>query len=135
MELGRHVPSLVLIPAPSAALIMEESPEASPLAGSRASVEVFTEEAVSTGAAVSTAVEALTVAEVTGNSVLFVENNLRNGEPNDAHGESDNRDIFRTEAQLDGCASRSCIPGGGRLSMESRAEIGTKNLFVTATSE
>src|SRR5713101_1614910 len=129
MELGRHVPSLVLIPAPSAALIMEESPEASPLAGSRASVEVFTEEAV------STAVEALTVAEVTGNSVLFVENNLRNGEPNDAHGESDNRDIFRTEAQLDGCASRSCIPGGGRLSMESRAEIGTKNLFVTARSE
>src|SRR6266849_6520242 len=134
MELRRHVLSLVLIPARLAALIMEESPEASPLAGSRASVEVSTEEAVSTGEAVSTAVE-VTLAEVTGNSVLFVENNLRNGEPNHAHGESDNRDIFWTEAQLDGCASCSCIPGGGRLSMESRAEIGTKNLFVTARSE
>src|SRR5690349_20166139 len=48
----RHMPSLVPILARSAALIMEEPPEAFPHAGSRASVEV------------STAAEAFTVAAV-----------------------------------------------------------------------
>ncbi len=83
------MPSLVVIPARSAALIMEELREGFPLAGSRASAEE-----------VSTAVgvEAFTAAEATGNSVPFLESNLRNGERNHAHDESDHRDIFQTEA-------------------------------------
>ena len=62
--------SLVVIPAHSAALIMEELREGSPLAGSRASAAVFT----AAEAFTVVAVEAFTVAEVTeaeatGNSV------------------------------------------------------------------
>ena len=37
-----HISSLVVVPARSAALIMEESREGSPLAGSRASAEAST---------------------------------------------------------------------------------------------
>ena len=59
--------SLVVIPARSAALIMEESPEDSPLAGSRA-LAVFTAAEVSTGVEAFT-VEEVTAAEVTGNPV------------------------------------------------------------------
>ena len=80
--------SLVVIPARSAALIMEELREGFPLAGSRASAAAFMEEAVSTPAEVST------VAEVTGNSVSFIKRNLRYGERNHAHDESDTRNVF-----------------------------------------
>src|ERR1700682_4678236 len=123
--------SLVVIPARSAALIMEELREGFPLAGSRASA------ADSTAAEVSTAVgvEAFTVAGVTGNSVSFIENNSRYGEPNHARNESDNRDIFQAEAQLHGRASRSCIAGDGLLSIESRSEAGTNRLFVPGRGE
>jgi hypothetical protein len=68
-DLRRHMSNLAAIPAHLAASIMEEFPEASPLAGSRVS-------AAPTEAEVSTAVvaEAFTVAaevtaEATGNSV------------------------------------------------------------------
>ena len=63
IRLRHRMPSLVPILARSAALIMEEPPEAFPHAGSRASVEVSTEEAVSMVAEV----EAFTVAEAAGN--------------------------------------------------------------------
>src|SRR6266852_8543271 len=112
--------SPVVIPARSAALIMEELPEGFPLAGSRASAEVST----------AVGVEAFTVAGVTGNSLSFIGNNLRYGEPNHARNESDNRDILQAEAQLHRCASRSCIASGGLLSIESRSEVGANNLFV-----
>ncbi len=55
--------SLVVIPVRSAALVTEVSPEDSRLAGSRASVEASTEEAVSMVAEV----EAFTVAEAAAN--------------------------------------------------------------------
>ena len=58
------MPSLAAIPARSAALIMEELPGDSPLAGSRASA-VFTAEEVST----AEGVEAFTVAEATAAAV------------------------------------------------------------------
>jgi hypothetical protein len=57
------MPKLVRIPEHSAALIMEEYREASPLAGSRALGEALMEEAVSTVA------EVVTEAAVTGNSI------------------------------------------------------------------
>jgi len=56
MDPRRRMPSLAAIPARLVALIMEESPEDSPLAGSRASVAF-------------TAAEAFMVAEVTGAEV------------------------------------------------------------------
>src|SRR5216684_195704 len=56
-----HTPSQVRIPVHSAALIMEESREAFPHGGSRASVEVFTVAAV------------VTLAVVTGNSVALLQ--------------------------------------------------------------
>jgi len=64
MDLRRRMSSLVVIPARSAVLIMEELREGFPLAGNRAS-------AAFTAAEVSTAVgaEAFTVAGATGNSV------------------------------------------------------------------
>src|SRR5713226_1512129 len=65
-----HMPSLVSIPARLAALIMEELREASPLAGSRASVEVSTEAEVFTVGA------AFTVAEVAGNSIPLLRKQL-----------------------------------------------------------
>src|ERR1700682_5695858 len=123
--------SLVVIPARSAALIMEELREGFPLAGSRASAADFTAAEVST----AVGVEAFTVAGVTGNPVSFIENNLRYGEPNHARNESDNRDIFEAEVQLHGYASRSCIAGGGLLSIESRSDLGTGDLFVPVESE
>jgi hypothetical protein len=58
-----HMLRLVHIRVHSAALIMEESREASPLAGSRALAEVSTE------AAAFTEAEAVTVVAVTGNSI------------------------------------------------------------------
>jgi hypothetical protein len=62
----RHrISSLVAIPAHSVALITEESPEDSPLAGSRASAVAFMAAEVSTGVGV----EAFTVAEAAGNPV------------------------------------------------------------------
>jgi hypothetical protein len=88
------MPSLVVIPARSAALIMEELREGFPLAGSRASAE---EVSTAVGVEAFTAAE-VTAAEATGNSVPFLESNLRNGERNHAHDESDHRDIFQTEA-------------------------------------
>ena len=63
MDPWRRMSSLVVIPARSAALITEVSLEDSRLVGSRASVEVSTEEAVSMVAEV----EAFTVAEAAGN--------------------------------------------------------------------
>jgi len=57
------MPSLAAIPARLVALIMEESPEDSPLAGSRASVAF-------TAAEASTEVEAFMAAEVTGAEVV-----------------------------------------------------------------
>ena len=81
------MPGLAPIPVRSVALIMEESPKDSPLAGSRASVEVSTEEAVPTVVAEGT------VAEVIGNSFSSLEGNLRYGERNHAHDESDKQDI------------------------------------------
>ena len=62
--------SLVLTPAHSAALIMEELREGFPLAGSRASAVASMEVEVSTEA------EAFMEAAVTGNSVQFHENRL-----------------------------------------------------------
>src|SRR4029077_17612357 len=62
MDLRHHTASLEFIPAHSAALIMAESPEASRLAGSRASVEVSTAVEVSMEAA------AFTEAVVTANA-------------------------------------------------------------------
>ena len=90
MDLRRRMSSLVVIPARSAALIMEELREGFPLAGSRASA------ADSTAAEVSTAVgvEAFTVAGVTGNSVSFIKSNLRYGERNHANDESDTRNVL-----------------------------------------
>ena len=86
--------SLVVIPAHSVALIMEELRKDFPLAGSRASAAAFT------AAEVSTAVEAeaFTAAGVIGNSISLIENNIRYGEPNYARNETDNRDIFQAEA-------------------------------------
>ena len=63
MDPWRRMSSLVVIPARSAALITGVSLEDSRLVGSRASVEVSTEEAVSMVAEV----EAFTVAEAAGN--------------------------------------------------------------------
>ena len=63
MDPWRRMSSLVVIPARSGALITGVSLEDSRLAGSRASVEVSTEEAVSMVAEV----EAFTVAEAAGN--------------------------------------------------------------------
>ena len=63
-DLPRRMFSLVVIPARSAVLIMEELPEGSPLAGSRASA-AFTAAEVSMAAAV----EAFTVVEVTAAAV------------------------------------------------------------------
>ena len=57
--------SLVVIPARSAALIMEELREGFPLAGNRASAADFTAAEVSTAVAVGV----FTVAEVAGNPV------------------------------------------------------------------
>ena len=70
----------VVNPGRSAVLITEALRVGFRLAGSRAS-----------GAEVSTAVgaEAFTVAEVAGNSVSYLERNLRNGERNHEHEESD----------------------------------------------
>jgi hypothetical protein len=62
MDPRRRMPSLAAIPARLVALIMEESPEDSPLAGSRASVAF-------TAAEASTEVEAFMAAEVTGAEV------------------------------------------------------------------
>src|SRR5713226_4737293 len=62
-DLRHHTLSLAHIPARSAASIMEEPRKAFPHAGNRASVEVSTE------AEDSTAVEAVTAAVVTGDSV------------------------------------------------------------------
>jgi hypothetical protein len=62
MDPRRRMPSLAAIPARLVALIMEESPEDSPLAGSRASVAFMAAEA-------STAAEAFMAAEVTGAEV------------------------------------------------------------------
>jgi hypothetical protein len=67
MDPRRRMSSPVVIPARSAALIMEELPEDSPLAGSRASA-AFTAAEVSTGVEAFT-VEEVTAAEVTGNPV------------------------------------------------------------------
>jgi hypothetical protein len=64
-----------------------------------------------------------------------MENNLRYGEPNHARNESDNRDIFQAEARPDGRTGRSCIAGGGLLSIESRSKVGTNNLFVPGTGK
>ena len=58
---------LVHIPVHSAALIMEESREASPHEGSRASVEV------STAAEAFTVAAVVTAAVVTGNSVALLQ--------------------------------------------------------------
>ena len=63
MDPWRRMSSLVVIPARSGALITGVSLEDSRLVGSRASVEVSTEEAVSMVAEV----EAFTVAEAAGN--------------------------------------------------------------------
>src|SRR5712692_4439894 len=60
MDSHRHTPSQVRIPVHSAALIMEELPEAFPLAVSRASAEASTEAAVSTEVEVVTVEEAVT---------------------------------------------------------------------------
>ena len=87
----------VVIPARSAALIMEELREGFPLAGSRASAE---EVSTAVGVEAFTAAE-VTAAEATGNSVPFLESNLRNGERNHEH-ESDQQNIFPTGAQLGG---------------------------------
>ena len=57
--------NLVVIPARSAALVMEELREGFPLAGSRASAASFTVAEVST----AVGVEAFTAAEATGNPV------------------------------------------------------------------
>jgi hypothetical protein len=62
-----HTPSQVRIPVHSAALIMEESREAFPHGGSRASVEV------STAAEAFTVAAVVTVAVVTGNSVALLQ--------------------------------------------------------------
>ena len=62
MDLRRRMSSLVVIPARSAALIMEELPGDSPLAGSRAS-------AAFTAAEVSMAAVEVTGAEATGKPV------------------------------------------------------------------
>jgi hypothetical protein len=62
MDSQRRRPSLVVIPARSAALITEESPEGSPPAGSRASVAALTVAEVSMAVAV-------VMAEVTGNPI------------------------------------------------------------------
>jgi hypothetical protein len=63
MDLPHPMPRLVRTPAHSAALIMEESQEASPLAGSRALVEA------SMGVEASTEVAAVTGEAGTGNSI------------------------------------------------------------------
>jgi hypothetical protein len=68
------MPSLSTTPARSADLIMEERQEASPLAGSRASVEVSTEAEDFMVAAV------VTVVVVTAKSVRLQTQNLRDGE-------------------------------------------------------
>jgi hypothetical protein len=65
MDLPGHAGRLALTPARSAALIMEESREASPLAGGRALAEASTEVEVSTGPAA-----------VTGNAVQVMQKQL-----------------------------------------------------------
>jgi len=80
MDLRRHTGSLALTLAHLAASIMEESQEASPLAGIQALVEASTEEA-----AVSTEVEAATEEAVTGNSVQSPETQLIYGGRTHAH--------------------------------------------------
>ena len=67
-DLQRRTSSLVATPARSAALIMEESPEAFPLAGSRVSAAP-TEAEVSTAVAAAFTAAAVVTAEVTGNPV------------------------------------------------------------------
>jgi hypothetical protein len=60
MDSRHHTASLVPTPAHSAALIMEESQEASLLAGSQALAEASTEGEVFTGAEAATEAEAVT---------------------------------------------------------------------------
>ncbi len=80
MDSRRHMPSRVHIPVHSAALIMEELPEAFPHAGSRASAEASMEVEGSTEA------EAVTVeVAVTGNSVPLLKTQLMNWRKNHAH--------------------------------------------------
>jgi hypothetical protein len=67
MDSRRRMPRPVRIPVHSAALIMEESREASPHEGSRAPVEV------STAAEAFTVAAVVTAAVVTGNSVALLQ--------------------------------------------------------------
>jgi hypothetical protein len=68
-DLRRRTSSLVATPARSADLIMEESPEASPLAGSRVSAAPTEAEVSTAVAAEAFTVAAAVMAEVTGNPV------------------------------------------------------------------
>jgi hypothetical protein len=70
MDWRRRTASLVRIPVHSAGLIMEESREASLLAGTRALVEAFMEVEVSTEA------EAAMEEAVTGNSIQLLQTKL-----------------------------------------------------------
>jgi hypothetical protein len=84
-DLWRLVLSLVIIPARSLALVMEESREGFRLAGNRASAVASTAAEVSEGAGVAE----VTRAEVIGNPVDSWKTTLRNGERNHEYDKSD----------------------------------------------